>query len=85
MCKRDIEVHSRNHCYCVIRISISYYECVAVAFGIQKAKRKPRIILSPVSCPVLPDISKLSHKQHNFRENDTEHRKRVLIFSTNFV
>jgi len=47
MCKRNIEVHSCNHCCCVKGISISHYECVAVALDIQHEKRKRHIILSP--------------------------------------
>jgi hypothetical protein len=39
-----------------------------------------RIILLSVACPVIPHFSKLSHKMAKV----TEHKMRVLIFSTAF-
>jgi len=47
-------------------LSITYYECVYVALGIQYAKRMLRTILSLVACPSLQHFCTLSHKQHDF-------------------
>jgi hypothetical protein len=58
----NIEERSRNH-YCRGKvISITYFECVSVALGIQHAKRMRRVTLPPVACLYVPYFSTLSHK-----------------------
>jgi hypothetical protein len=43
------------------------------------------VILSSVTCLVLPYFSTLYHKQRNFKKKGIERKICVLIFSTNFV
>jgi hypothetical protein len=57
----------------------------AVALVIRHAQRMRYIILPSVDCPAVPYLSKLSHKQHDFREKVIAHKTCVLIFSTTFV
>ena len=38
-----------------------------------------------VACPALPYFSTLPNRRNDFREKLTEHKTRVLIFSTTFV
>ena len=54
---------------------------MSVASVIQHAKRMRGIILLPVACLVRQCFSPLSHKRHDFRGKDTEHKMGVLIFS----
>jgi hypothetical protein len=49
------------------------------------AKRVGRIKLSSVACPAVLQIPTWSHKRHDFRENVSDHKICVLIFSTTFV
>ena len=58
---------------------------VPVVVVTQHAQRLRRIILSSVSCPVLPYFSIFDHKRHDFRKKIIEHRMCVLGFCTNFV
>jgi hypothetical protein len=39
------------------------------------------IKLTSIACLALPDFTTLSHKRHDFRENVTKHKTRLLIFS----
>jgi hypothetical protein len=48
--------------------------CVSVAVAIQHAKRMRRIISSPATWSALPYASTLSHKRHDFRKKNTEHK-----------
>jgi len=57
---------------------------VLVALVIQHAMRMRCIILPSVACPPLLYFSTLSHKQHDFRQKEIEHKKCVVIFFTNF-
>jgi hypothetical protein len=81
--KYRIEAHSRNH-YCSEKtMSITYSECVPLAFVIQHENRMDCIILSSVACLAVPYSSTLSHKRHDFRKKVVEYKMYVLIFSTN--
>jgi hypothetical protein len=60
-------------------ISITYYEYVFVALGMQHAKSTLRITLSSVICPALPDFSTLSHKRNNFLKNKLLNTKYVCF------
>jgi hypothetical protein len=82
---RNTDARSPNQCCRVKAINITYSECVSVALVIRHAKRMRSIILSSVACLVLPYISTLSHKRHDFREKVTEHEMYVFTFCTTFV
>jgi len=49
-------------------ISITHPDRVFVALVFQHAERMDCITLSYMACPVLPGVSKLSHKWHDFRK-----------------
>jgi len=42
------------------------------------------ILVPYVACPAVTSYSTSSHKRHHFREQSSEHKLRVLIFSANF-
>ena len=83
--QRNIEVLSRNYCFCGKAITITYSGCVCVALVIQHAKRMRHIIFSFVACLAVPYFSTLFHKPYNFRKKGTEHKMRVITLSTSFV
>ena len=60
--QRSIDTLSSNHCCSGKAMSITYYERVFVALGIQHAMRMIRIILSSVACPSPHYFFTLSHK-----------------------
>jgi hypothetical protein len=65
-------------------VYVCVYVCVGVVLDIQHAKRTRRIILPSVACAVLPALSILSHKRHDFGTRNLLKMKRVLVFSTTF-
>ena len=71
---------------CGKAISITYSEFVFVALVIQQAMRMRRIILSSVGCLIVPYFPTLSYTaRFSGGKKITEHKIRVLIYSTNFV
>jgi hypothetical protein len=58
---------------------------VFVALGIQHAKLMLLIILSSVACPAVPNISTLSHKWKDIRQEVIEAKIFVVLFSTFFL
>jgi hypothetical protein len=72
--KRNIEARSRKNCYHAEAICITYSECVSVALVIQHAKRMLRVMSSSSACLVPPCVPTLSHKRHDFRKNNIEHK-----------
>ena len=83
--KRGNEACPCKRCCSGKATSIAHSECVFIALVIQHAMRMRHVILPSVACPTLRKVSTLSHKEHDFRANVTEHKMCVLIFSTNFV
>jgi hypothetical protein len=68
--------------------SNDYYECVFVDLGMQHAMRRRRVVLSSVASPASQYFFTLSHRWHDFRKKEkkvSEHRTRVLNFSTSFA
>jgi ABC-type transport system involved in cytochrome bd biosynthesis fused ATPase/permease subunit len=63
-------------------VSITFYECVSVAFGVKHAKRMCHIILSYVASLVLQFFSALS-QMARFFEKVIEHRM-CFDFLSNF-
>jgi len=51
-----------------IEIRITYSEFVFIAFGIQRALRMRRIILSYVVCPAVQCFSTFSHIRHGLKK-----------------
>ena len=83
--KVTFEARSCTHCYRGKVISITYSQCVSVALIIQNGTRVRRVILSYVAYPFLQQFSTLSHKRHDFRNESSVYKMRVLILSANFV
>ena len=79
----NTETRSCNHCYREKAISITYSKRVFVDLGIQRALLMRRIAICGLSG------SKISlhviSRTARFSKNVIEHKKCVLIFSTNFV
>ena len=68
-----------------VNIRIKYSECAFLALGIQHAMRMRHIVIRSLPHSTI-FLSTLSHKRHVFRKKKvTEHKMRVLIFSTTFV
>jgi hypothetical protein len=61
--KPNVEVRSRNYCYCGKAINITYSECVSVAWVIQPAMHIRCAIFISIACLALPYFSTLSHKR----------------------
>jgi uncharacterized membrane protein len=78
-----MESPSYKHCCSGKAICITYSECVSVALGIQHEKRVRSIILSSVTCTVVPYFFTLSNKRHDFGGGGgggIEHKMCVSIF-----
>ena len=91
---RNIEERSRNYCYRGKAISIAHFECVfvcvcvSVVLVIQHEMRMRLIVMSSVTCLAVPYFFHISHKRRDFLKNKTkvtDHKIRVLVFSTTFV
>ena len=65
--ERNIEARSCNHRCSEKSVSITYSEWVLLALFIQHPMHMLSIILSSVTCTVLPYFSTLSHKMHDLR------------------
>jgi len=63
-------------CVCVC-VCVCVYVC-ARAIVIQRAIGMCRIILSPVTCQVLENVSTLSHKRHDFRKKKLLNTKYIV-------
>jgi hypothetical protein len=68
--ERNIEALLSNHCCHGKAVSITYSKCVSLALGTQDVMCMRRIILSSVSCLTLTYLSTLSHKRHDFLEEN---------------
>jgi hypothetical protein len=79
--KRNNEARWPKHCYRAKVLSITNFECLPVALGIQHAKRMRRIVLSTVSCPAVPYFSTLSHKRHDYQKKKLWDIKSLFSFS----
>ena len=73
--------HNQN--YCGKTVSITYCECVSVAFLIENKTRMLCIVMSSVYCLALPYFFISSHKRHDFWRSVIEQETCVLIYSTN--
>ena len=77
------EAHAHSHFCCEKAISITYSECVSVALN-HPALQSSCSLLSSVACPALlyfPHMPLMAQ----FSKKVTDHKMRVLNFSTNFV
>jgi len=75
--KRNYQARSRNHC------CRENSKCVSAALPIHHGRRMSRIVIVPYLA--VPYSSTSCHKQHNFREEVTEHNMCSLVFSTILV
>jgi len=80
--KRNIPVHSCDHCCNGRAVSIVHYECVFVTLGINM--QCACAIMSSVASPTPQYFSILSHKWQDIMKK-LLNIKRVSIFSTTFV
>jgi hypothetical protein len=71
-CQSNIEELPYTHVCHGKAVSIKYSECVFVALVMQHASACA--ILLSEACSALRELSTLSHKRHDFRENITEHK-----------
>jgi hypothetical protein len=78
------EVRSCNHCRRGKAIGITYSDCVFVVLVIQHSERMRHILWSSVVCLAVPRFSHDLIKGRIFDKKNTEHKKRVLIFSANY-
>ena len=74
---------SRNHCFRLKAISITYSECLSVALFIQHAQRMHRVLLPSVVCLTLPYFFHIISLTARFSDKTViEHKMCALIFST---
>jgi hypothetical protein len=68
--KHNIGLRLRHHFFHGKAISISYYESVSVALGMQHTYHTHCTVLSPVACLAVLYFSTLSHKTSRMLEKN---------------
>jgi len=71
------DVKKNNNCY-------TFRVCVSSLIT-QDAMRMHRILLLPVACLGVPQLSTSPHKRHDFGKKVIDHKVCALIFSTSFL
>ena len=79
--QHNIDVRSCNHCCSGKAIGITQPECVCL----QPQVSSMQCVLSSVACSSLLYFSAVSHKRHNLRQENIEHKMYFFIFSTTFL
>ena len=69
----NVEARSRNHCCRVKTMRITYSECLQRLLSRMQGACAVLYCLLPEARLAVPYFSTLSHKRHNFRQNDFEH------------
>ena len=71
-------------CVCVC-VCVSVCVCVCVVIVVRHGQRMCSVTFLSAARPDVPYFSTLSHKKHDLRNNVTEHKMFVVIFSVNFI